>query len=430
MTAAKTAATQGIGPGQSAGATRAAIQARIDALAADGGGVLQLPAGTFDLDNALHLRTGVTLRGEGEATVLRPVAAGPATMLARDVGYGMVELWLENPEGFDVGMGIVVGDDGAFGYYETAATIVWRRGQRIGLSTPCVHDYRLVKRAWVKATSSVVSFVDVRDAALEQVLITGPAQDPTPINGCRGGGVYMLRADDVTVRDVTVRGFPGEGVSYQACRRTILERVTTEDNAGNGLHPGSGALSFRMSDVVSRRNRGCGVFYCMNVHYGVLEDALIEDNYAQGISIGDMDSDQLIRRCTIRRNADSGMAWREDDPVGAAHRVAVVDCHLQANARTRGPRAELFVPKRVDGIYLGGCTVEPGDGVVALISHDPDTRIDAAETTGLDGHAAVDLGPRRPDREHPTWLKQAPAETDLHLPHPDAKAAAPEAHRA
>ncbi len=429
MTAAKTAPTQGVGPRQSAGETRAVIQARIDAVAAGGGGVLQLSAATFDLDNALHMRTGVTLRGEGEATVLRPVA-GPATMLARDVGYGMVELWLENPEGFDVGMGIVVGDDGAFGYYETAATIVWRRGQRIGLSTPCVHDYRLIKRAWVKATSSVVSFVDVRKAALEQVLITGPAKDPTPINGCRGGGVYMLRADDVTVRDVTVRGFPGEGVSYQACRRTILHRVTTEDNAGNGLHPGSGALSFRMSDVVSRRNRGCGVFYCMNVHYGVLEDALIEDNGAQGISIGDMDSDQLIRRCTIRRNGDSGMAWREDDPVGAAHRVAVVDCRLQANARTRGPRAEVFVPTRVDGIYLGGCTVEATDGVAPLSSLDPQTRVYVADSKGLDEHAAIEGGPRRPDREQPDWLAQPPEGTDLHLLHADAKAAPTVAHQA
>jgi hypothetical protein len=233
----------------------------------------------------------------------------------------------------------------------------------------------------------------------------------------------MLRADDVTVRDVTVRGFPGEGVSYQACRRTILERVTTQENAGNGLHPGSGSIGFRMRDVVSRRNGRCGVFYCMNVHYGVLENALLEGNRLEGVSIGNMDSDQLLRSCTVRGNGGCGMSWRKDDVVAAAHRVALVDCRLEDNAVTaQDTRAELYIPTHVDDIYLGGCVVAPATGVSPLVCADPTTRITVAETQGLDESpgSTVRRTTRQTKREQPPWLDQMPADADWHLPSPDA----------
>lgn len=49
---------------------RPALQAAIDAAAADGGGVVALDAGRFALGGSLHLRTAVTLWGAGPGTVL------------------------------------------------------------------------------------------------------------------------------------------------------------------------------------------------------------------------------------------------------------------------------------------------------------------------------------------------------------------------
>ena len=51
--------------------TSAAIQAAIDGAARQGGGVVQLSAGRFDIDRPLLLKDNVALRGSGPATVLK-----------------------------------------------------------------------------------------------------------------------------------------------------------------------------------------------------------------------------------------------------------------------------------------------------------------------------------------------------------------------
>ena len=58
----------------------AAIQGAIDAAARQGGGVVTLPAGTFLVSSHLVLRSNVTLRGAGPATVIK---AGPGFMSAQ-----------------------------------------------------------------------------------------------------------------------------------------------------------------------------------------------------------------------------------------------------------------------------------------------------------------------------------------------------------
>ena len=60
-----------------AGDDSAAIQGAIDAAARRGGGVVALPAGTFLVSSHLVLRSNVTLRGAGPATVIK---AGPGFM--------------------------------------------------------------------------------------------------------------------------------------------------------------------------------------------------------------------------------------------------------------------------------------------------------------------------------------------------------------
>ena len=47
------------------------IQVVVDRVAAQGGGEVFLPAGTYQMDDSLHLRSRVRIRGEGEKTILR-----------------------------------------------------------------------------------------------------------------------------------------------------------------------------------------------------------------------------------------------------------------------------------------------------------------------------------------------------------------------
>ena len=63
----------------------AAIQGAIDSAARRGGGVVTLPAGTFLVSSHLVLRSNVTLRGAGPATVIK---AGPGFMSAQGPAGG------------------------------------------------------------------------------------------------------------------------------------------------------------------------------------------------------------------------------------------------------------------------------------------------------------------------------------------------------
>ena len=62
------------------GHTNREIQAAVDRAAAQGGGIVRLGAGTYDMEDSLHLRSGVRVVGEGERTILRkrPSVSSPS----------------------------------------------------------------------------------------------------------------------------------------------------------------------------------------------------------------------------------------------------------------------------------------------------------------------------------------------------------------
>jgi hypothetical protein len=71
------------------------IQAVIDEAAAAGGGTVVLPAGRFPLSRSLVLRSGVTLQGKGEDTVLAAAVDEHRATLAADCGGNATAIELE-----------------------------------------------------------------------------------------------------------------------------------------------------------------------------------------------------------------------------------------------------------------------------------------------------------------------------------------------
>ena len=93
----------------------AGIQEAIDALPESGGTVV-LPAGTFRLRRSVRLKSRVTLRGEGAATVLTrpPEFTAP---LAQDVSAHETRAVLAEVGGLAVGDEIAIHDDEAGGWH-------------------------------------------------------------------------------------------------------------------------------------------------------------------------------------------------------------------------------------------------------------------------------------------------------------------------
>jgi len=110
------------------------IQAGIEYLHRLGGGILQIYPGTYDMNNALHMRPDITLRGSGENTVLYKTD-GVVTSIIRDMDWYEYAVQVENLSGFVKGGGIMLrsridSSDWAYHVFRRLITRIVIRGAR------------------------------------------------------------------------------------------------------------------------------------------------------------------------------------------------------------------------------------------------------------------------------------------------------------
>lgn len=368
--------TVGDNASQLKGFTNTHIQAAVDRAAALGGGEVTLSAGTFAMRDALHLRTRVTVRGQGNTTILRK-APMKAARIQTFQGFGHTDLVVDSPEVFSLGDGIVVGDDKAHGFYQTTATLVGREGNSWLLNRPYAHDYHINDNGFAKTLFPLISAVDVSDAIVSDMALDGNVGENDYLNGCRGGAFFAHRTDRILAERLHVLAFNGEGFSFQTCEELTLAHCTAMHCTGNGFHPGSGSLHFHIHHCHAHHNQACGLFYCLHVRHGVLEDSVFEENGKQGIWVGSRDCDQANRRLTLRRNGLAGIEFVDAPALECPHRNRFEDCLLEANCQTGGT-AEIVLNGCSDGTRLLNNTIRPREGVHPLLN--PGTMTDLTLT--------------------------------------------------
>ena len=118
-----------------------------------------------------------------------------------------------------------------------------------------------------------------------------------------------------------------------------VEDCLAENNAGLGLHPGSGS-----QQPVVRRNRSIGngqdgLFVCWRVKHGLFEENEMRGNERAGISIGHKDTDNLFRDNAIIGNGDAGVLFRNETEAMGAHRNVFENNRILDNGTRRKPAA-------------------------------------------------------------------------------------------
>jgi hypothetical protein len=346
------------------GDTNLCLQAAVDYVATLGGGLVEVRPGRYLMRDSLHLRSRVTVRGAGEQTVLVKASMAESAVTAY-LGYGHFDVSVAEPQKFPPGTGIHVQDDHSGGFYTTTATVLYRVGDRLGISRFLNHDYGPGAHAVVRSVFPVVSACGVEDAAVEDLTVEGNAAENGRLNGCRGAGVFLIQADRTALRRLLVRDYHGDGISFQQCCDTLVEDCRSEENRGIGFHPGSGSVRPIMRRLVARRNASDGLYYCLRVSHGVLEESEFIDNGRHGVSIGGRDTDHLIRRCTVRANGGCGVFFRPQDPVMAPSRNVVEECIIERNGRAADLSPDQLQELGLAGVDLAEIAVaSPVDGVV------------------------------------------------------------------
>jgi len=332
------------------GNDNSAIQAAVDRVAGLGGGIVKILPGTYRMNDSLHLRSNVAVQGSGEETVLWKPASVSSKIL-HFLGYGHYDISVAEPEKFEVGMGIHISDDNSVGFYDTVATIKWKKGQELGITRMLNHDIHEDYHAKAVSVYPIISGYHLKNASICDLVIDGNAAENEYLNGCRGGGIFLLQAHDVRISNVTVRNYNGDGISFQQCKRTVIEGCTCINNTGHGLHPGSGSVGSILRNTVSRGNGRDGIFYCLRVSFALCENCTLEGNGQDGISIGHRDSDTIIRNNRISGNGRYGIYIREDSLNFSGYRNMLTGNYIGGNCRNGG-RGEIFIDSVVEDLQI------------------------------------------------------------------------------
>ncbi len=337
------------------GSDNRALQAAVDYVAALGGGVVEIGAGEFLMRDSLHLRSGVTVRGQGAKTVLRK-APCVRSALALDGDFGEEQVTVEDAAGFEVGSGVAVWDDRAGGFHVTVARITGRRGNTFSLDRPLMANCMVNNHAQAATVFPVVSGYHLRAARVQNLTVEGNKNANVHLNGCRGAGIFLYRAFGTVIEGCTVRNYNGDGISFQQSNDVAVLHCVSEDNAALGIHPGSGSQRPVVRDCTARRNGTDGLFLCWRVRHGLFEENLLEGNGRFGISIGHKDTDNLLRRNRVRLNGSNGVFFRNETLGMAAHRNRLEENLIEDNG-TGGTAAGIRIRGQTNDLEFRGNTI-------------------------------------------------------------------------
>jgi hypothetical protein len=383
------------------------IQAGIEYLHRLGGGILQIYPGIYDMNNGLHLRPNITLRGSGENTVLRKTD-GVITRIVRDMDWYEYAVQVEDIKGFITGGGIMLRsriDSSDWAYHVFRGTIKSIEGNVLFLDNIPYENF------WVEEEVSATTIFPIITAAektddviIEDIVLEGNKANNEIINGNYAGAVFIQNCDNWTFNNVTAQNYNGDGYSFQVCDDIHFNNCKSLDNSGLGFHPGSGSQRPVFKYCTSTGN-DLGIFFCWGVTYGLAENCVLTGNNRYGISIGHRDTDNLIKGCKIEGNGEVGIFFREpngDNAFCAGNRNTIEDCDINDNGSNKsgigidiGWLTEDIIIK---GNHIGNSNVQNQQKTGIRISENA-KRITLEENTFID--SPVEIEDLRPGREEP-----------------------------
>lgn len=287
-----------------------ALQAAVDYVAALGGGTVRILPGEYRLRNAVYLRSNVRIEGSGDDSVLVKEPS-VTSKLAADSDWYDQEITLADASGFQLGDGVclVTKNPHDGGTDVVKRTLIARSGARFKLDRALRKNFWLMGETKVSTLFPILSGEEISDVAVENLVLDGNKEKNENLNGNYAGCIFCQDCSRITVRNVTARNYNGDGVSWQICHDVVVEDCRSHDNAGLGLHPGSGSQRPIIRNNHLRGN-SIGLFFCWGVKFGLAEGNRIEDSSRYGISIGHRDTDNLITGNTIRRSGKVGVLFR------------------------------------------------------------------------------------------------------------------------
>jgi hypothetical protein len=318
--------TLSVGPdkGDLSGTTDKVLQAAVDYVARLGGGTVHILPGTYKLRNAIYLRSNVRLLGSGADSVLVKQPSD-RTKLAADSDWYDQEITLADAKAFEIGDGVCLRarNPDNNGSVVIKRTLVARSGNRFKLDKTLRENLWEMGEATASTLFPILTGEEIQNVAIENLTLDGNKANNANLDGNYAGCIFLQDCRTFTIRKVTARNYNGDGISWQICHDVTVEECHSHDNAGLGLHPGSGSQRPIIRNNKIERN-DLGLFFCWGVKHGFAERNYIADNRSYGISIGHRDTDNEISWNEVLRSGKAGIVFRpERGKAFAPHRNRV-----------------------------------------------------------------------------------------------------------
>jgi len=296
------------------------IQEAVDSLPPEGGVVVVDP-GTYTLQAAVSLRSGVRLTGSGAASVLRHDDAISANLTASAtaaqdyVDVGVETLFLE-------GMDIIVRDNDT-----DMGNVVQRRivsvdrvnfDNRLFLDAALGRDLDHQNNGLVANTFPVIradgytAGTAIVDVTIDTLYVDGNRSGVPIFFAIQQAGILFGKVSNSVVRDMVVVDSSYDGISDQGTdtlpRNNLIENNTVINCAGFGIHLGSNNRGTTVSGNSVSGSGNFGMFFCIGVQYATVINNVFADGLDHGIAgIGPLETDNLILGNVVTGNAGHGI---------------------------------------------------------------------------------------------------------------------------
>lgn len=301
------------------GFTSQAIQLAVDAVAKTGGTV-KLTPGIFKIKTPVRMKTGVNLIGAGRKTILKR-AKGVQTKFVVDADYGELKLTVENADGFEIGMKVQVTDDENSSCWNVSTAFITDiQDETIYVDRGMIRDYRADKNGLVSNTSSMIDVIEASDVTISNLVADGNRTENFFADGCNNAGIMVMHSKNVTIDNVHVRDFNGEGISWQITENVTVKNSEISGSGNTGLHPGTGSPFSVIENNDIHHNDNDGLFICWRVYESRVTGNKMHNNGRYGICTGHKDTDVLFQKNHVFSNGSDGINLRGEREANAPHR--------------------------------------------------------------------------------------------------------------
>jgi hypothetical protein len=331
------------------GFTSEAIQLAVDALPPEGGTVIMKP-GQFIMKAPVRLRSNMELSGSGPETVLKRIDGFHSRFII-DADFGELKVTVEDPSGFEPGMSFQLTNDTYNACWDVTTGIITDIiDNTLYIDTYLIRDYDCEKNGMVTNAGSCVSAMGVQNILISNFAIDGNKEKNDLLDGCNGGGVAILKSKNITVDNIHVYNFNGEGITWQITENITVQNCEINGCANNGLHPGSGSPVSTIVGNNSHDNK-VGLFICWRVHHSLVKDNQFHNNSDCGISTGHKDTDVIFENNHIYDNGGDGVFFRENDAKNSPHRNTFIGNIIENNGTGDG-RYGIYFSGNAENVIL------------------------------------------------------------------------------